>query len=190
MLEIVRIDNIKWWISNPSGSRRIPVPLCPKHDLRMQEVRDKYRYNGRYISKPYGTGKKLKCEEGPHFINLPREFSDEKSYILNRIDAKEFSKAKVLNLDDEAISVAEKELGEESPYWIKAKVVESKSGTRLIIWAGDKSKKNKAQLFVEPKIKRLSFDQNDDHPVEVFTKIEATFAGDVKSSLQRKTNKP
>jgi hypothetical protein len=132
----------------------------------------------------------MKCAEGPHFIDIPRKYDEEKQYVLDRIDALVFKKMTVLNLDDEAIPVAKEELKDEgSSYWVKAKVTESKSGTRLIIWAGDRSTKNKTQLFVEPELKRLGFDHNDDHPTEVFAKVDVTFADGVQSSIKKQALK-
>lgn len=51
-----------------------------------------------------------------------------------------------------------------------------------------KGVKEKTQIFVEPKIKRLAFDQKDLHPTDIFTKLEATFSDGTKAS-QTKTNK-
>jgi hypothetical protein len=90
----------------------------------------------------------------------------------------------LLNIGDEAIPVA-KDVLKDTDYWVEARVTKSKSGTRLIVWAGSKKEKNKAQLFIEPEIKRLSFDQNDTHPLEVFTKVEALFADGVSASLEK-----
>lgn len=178
---------MKWLITKSTTGNRMVVPLCPQHDLRLNPVQPTQR-------NPYGGNTKgrrsqarqMKCAEGPHFIDIPREFGNQEQYVLDRIDALTFKKMEVLNLDDEAIPVAEKELKDkDSPYWVKAKVTESKSGTRLVIWAGDRLKKNKAQLFVEPEIKKLGFDQNDTHPSDVFAKVEVTFADGVKTKIEK-----
>jgi hypothetical protein len=109
---------------------------------------------------------------------------------MNKIDAQSFSKMPVLNLDDSAVPVAKEDIKDkDNPFWVRSKVTESKAGTRLIIWAGNRDAKNKTQLFIEPEIKKLSFDQNDDHPLAVFAKVEATFADGVKMNIdQEKSN--
>jgi hypothetical protein len=38
---------------------------------------------------------------------------------------------------------------------------------------------------VEPELKRMSFDQNDSHPNEVFTKVEATFKDGVSTTIKK-----
>jgi hypothetical protein len=187
--DLMRVDDIDWWIPASSNGVRQPVPVCPKHHLRLKPVIRQYWNStfGKNINHHSDRSTELSCAEGPHKISLPREYGTEREYVIDKIDAKIFAQMKILNLDDEAIFVAEKELKDkESPYWIKGKVIESKAGTRLIIWAGNRNSKNKTQLFVEPDLKRLSFDQNDDHPTEVFAKVEATFIGKNKTTITKK----
>jgi len=38
-----------------------------------------------------------------------------------------------------------------------------------------KNAKSKTQLFIEPEKEKMSFDQNNDHPREVFSKVTAIF---------------
>lgn len=97
---------------------------------------------------------------------------------------------KVINLDDEAIPLATKRIDNEkvNPFWIEAKLVESKIGKRIVIYAGDKNRKNKTQVFIEPDIKRVSFDQKDHHPMDVFCKVEATFEEGIKASEEKIVN--
>jgi len=176
-LQAVVIDGVKWVDAYPGQTYKVRLthlqPLCLKHSFRLTP------HGGSSLSTT------LKCsDEGGHNIKLPRAYIDEKEHALNKIDALTFAKIPVINLDDQAIPVA-KETLKDTDYWVEAKVTESKSGTRLIVWAGSKKDKNKTQLFVEPGIKRMSFDQNDDHPNEVFTKVEATFKDDIKSGIKK-----
>lgn len=93
---------------------------------------------------------------------------------------------KVLNLDDEAIPLADDKVKtKDGKFFVVANLNESKTGKRLVVYAGEKGKQNKTQIFVEPEIKRLSFDQNDLHPTDVFTKLEATFSDGTKVSIRR-----
>jgi hypothetical protein len=65
--------------------------------------------------------------------------------------------------------------------------MKSKVGERLVIYAGERGKTNKTQIFVEPRIKRLAFDQKDAHPSDVFLKVEATFEDGSSASMKRKS---
>lgn len=182
--EIIIVDGIKWWVRKNS---RTPVPLCPSHNLRLSAIPPRVRAGyGGYMDGSREKSHKLECAEGPHRIDIPREYGNEKAYVINRIDALVFSKMPVLNLDEEAILVAKDKLKDPSnTYWVRYKFTESKSGTRLILWAGDRAKKNKSQLFIEPGLKRMNFDQNDDHPTDVFVKLEATFSDNVKTVIKK-----
>jgi hypothetical protein len=51
--------------------------------------------------------------------------------------------------------------------WTKRYGCDASFATLLSSWT--------TQIFVEPEIRRLAFDQKDLHPNDVFTKVEATF---------------
>ena len=53
--------------------------------------------------------------------------------------------------------------------------MESKRGLQLVVYAGEKGKTKKAQIIIEPEIKRLAFDQQDLNPNDVFIELKATF---------------
>jgi len=172
------VDKIKWFVYTSPNGLRHAQPLCPEHHLRLKP-NPGYHYSSvrrGNVRDSDSEAIKLSCDEGHEFV-LARNFGREESYVLDRLDALVFEKATYIYLDDIAIPVAKDELKDkDSPIWVRAKVTESKSGLRLIVWAGDRSEKSKTQLFVEPEIARLSFDQNDDHPTQVFAKVEATFS--------------
>lgn len=175
----VRIDKVNWWVyTDKLGIRRVQ-PLCPMHSLRMYPSRHSHmHYDSEAIL--------LKCEDCPNLHTIPRSYGKEERYVLDRIDAKIFKGMKVLNLDDEAIPVAKDEtVSKNSKYFITSQLMQSKSGLRLVVYAGEKGKKEKAQIFVEPDIKRLAFDQKDLHPADIFTSLEATFADNIKTSIKK-----
>ena len=180
------IDGIKWHVYKSATVGRYAQPLCPQHNMRLQPLNN-YQLkgsNGYYRTNYDDEAKEMLCTDEQHIFKLPRTFSAERRHVINKIDAQNFAKMPVINLDDVAIPVAKEEL-KDSDHWVRAKVTKSKSGDRLIIWAGNRAKKNKAQLFVEPSLKRLGFDQNDNHPMEVFAKVEVTFADDVKVVMSK-----
>lgn len=167
---LVRIDGILWNIKMGPRGRSV-IPICPIHSMRM---------NASEFSIY------LKCEECGKSIKMPRAFGDERRYVLDRVDAKIYKTMKVINLDDEAIPLAEGKYSKDNKYFVTAIITESKIGKRLVIYAGEKGKQNKTQIFVEPEIKRLSFDQNNLHPTDVFTKIEATFSDNTIETFEKK----
>lgn len=174
--QYIVIDEIKWHVNNI----RQVQPLCPKHHLRLQWL---FSYGG----QDYYERHELKCEECKEKFSLPRGFKREIQYVLDKIDSRIFRQAKFINLDNEAIPIAEdKKSSKDDKYFITSLLTESKTGKRLVVYAGEKGKKEKTQIFIEPEIKRLAFDQKDLHPTDIFTKLEATFSDGTTASLKKK----
>lgn len=69
-MDIKRIDKIKWWIQT-IGSSRIPQPLCPIHDLRLNPIRP---YN---MSIDEATS--LRCEDCSNLCYIPRSWGKRKT---------------------------------------------------------------------------------------------------------------
>lgn len=164
----VRIDDAVWDL-DPG----YPVPYCPTHMLPLSLT-----WNG-------GTSSRYACPEDKQMFIFSREHTAQREYVRSRVAAKSLKDIKVLNLDDEAIPLAEaKDTGEDNPYFVVARLTKSKVGLRLVAYAGEKGNPNKVQLFVEPEIRRLSFDQKDLNPLDVFTSVEAVFRDGSKVRLE------
>lgn len=173
--QLYRLDGVLW-----TGGIT-PRPFCPRHKLEM----DAYTYDeGDPEEYKYDH---LRCEECEEDYVIPRDITAEKQYIGRKLRSLELKDIKVLNLDDEAVPIAEdKIISEDKKFFVKAILTKSKVGQRLIIYAGERGKKEKTQIFVEPKIKRLAFDQKDLHPKDVFLKVEAIFDDGSSSAIKSK----
>jgi hypothetical protein len=171
---LTKLDGIKWSIEMVEGNRH-PVPICPIHHLRLKPSSYKY-------------ARSLECRECEHPYPIPRVYEDEKEYVLDKIDSTDYKDMETINLDDEFVPLAEEraDLPKESPYWIVSKLVESKTGRRLVIYAGEKGKGDKAQMLIDPDIKRLTFDHRDRHPNDIFVKVEVTFDSGDTSTIAKK----
>ncbi len=179
--EYITIDKIKWWVwKNIAGIRNVQ-PLCPKHKLRLRPVEDTFsnQYNFTILSRT------LKCEDCKKAYKIPRGFASEQKYVIDRLDAQVFKTMKFINLDDQALPIAEHKISKSSKYFVTSVLTKSKVGLRLVVYAGKKGEKEKTQIFVEPEIKRLAFDQANLHPTDVFTKLEATFSDGSKTSIKK-----
>ena len=170
--EGIIIDKIKWIIGEHPPKA---IPICPKDHVKLSTLSD-----DTWDKNPCD----LVCEECSTLYKLPRRLKREQQYVLDKIDSKTFKSMRFINLDDEAIPIAEdKTYTEDNKYFVKALLTKSKTGIRLVVYAGKKGCEKKVQIFIEPEIKRLSFDQNDMHPTDIFSILEATFADGVKSKL-------
>jgi len=174
MKELLRFDNVLW----EKIGNKILDPICPIHRMKM----DQWIIEGQEKDENL-----LKCPDCEDMLELPRTWDDEVEYIERKLNSKDYKHLKILNLDDEQIPVAEDEVPspKDSKYFVVARLMKSKVGLRLVVYAGEKGAKKKTQIFVEPQIKRLAFDQKDMHPSEVFTMLEATFEDGSKQSIQK-----
>ncbi len=173
----VAVDGVRWFIY---GTSRNLQPICLKDGMRLYPKR--LSGQSALVSPNH-----LICNECNTLTELPRPYDSEKKYVLDRIDAKKFKKMKFINLDDEALPIAEdSKKTKDGKYFVTAVLTESKVGQRLVVYAGERGRKEKVQIFVEPDIRRLAFDQTNTHPSEVFTKVEATFADNSKVTMVSK----
>lgn len=166
----IQIDGIHWIINEYDAVQ----PICPKHHLELEARGGEEWYTNTLI-----------CDDG-HEIELPRIIGNEKAYVLKKLRSKEYKSMKLLNLDDEAIPIAERKIkSDDNKFFVTGVLTKSKVGLRLVIYAGEVGSSEKTQIFVEPEIKRLAFDQANLHPTDVFTKVEAIFKDGGSASLDK-----
>lgn len=181
----VTIDGIKWWVRIDEFGNRHPQPLCTIHKLRLRPIDD-------FFSNQYNFGnlsRTLKCQDCKEAYKIPRSYQSELLYVVDKLDAKVFGRMKFINFDDEAIPIAIDKIPKNSEYFVTSLLTKSKIGLRLVVYAGKRGSDSKTQLFVEPEIKRLAFDQKDLHPTDVFTMVEATFEDGTKAKIQKGVKK-
>lgn len=67
---LIRLDAVKWQIVK-AGGHRFPIPLCPKHNLRLTPT------GGDYSDLSFS----LECAECDQPYEIPRRFGEEKKYV-------------------------------------------------------------------------------------------------------------
>lgn len=175
--QIIRIDGIKWWIVTSTSGLRTPTPLCPDHDLRLQPVLPDIRTSIGWTKGYARDSRKLQCAEGPHSINLQRKYGEEQIYVIDRIDSKVFKAMQIVDLDGELTPIAKEKLKSvDNKHFVTAQLMQSKRGLQLVVYAGEKGSNKKTQIFVEPEVERVAFDQRDLKPTDVFVEVKAIFA--------------
>lgn len=168
------IDGVKWVIGQHPPKA---IPLCLKDLIELDSYPGGFEF----------SDLKLRCLKCGKVYTLPRSVENQKIYVLREVNASTYKTKKFINLDDEAIPIAEdKATSKDKKFFVVSRLMESKVGLRLVVYAGKKGEAQKTEIFVEPEIKRLSFDQKDLHPTDVFTKLEATFCDKIKASLEKK----
>ncbi len=108
-------------------------------------------------------------------IILNSTIEEKASDLIDVLESEKNIDAEIINVDGELIKVQREEI-KDSDYWVDVKISKNKKGeAQLMVLAGSKKEKDKTQLFIDPKKERLAFDQNNDHPAKVFSKVTAMF---------------
>ncbi|MEI6498457.1 MAG: hypothetical protein WCO23_00655 [bacterium] len=141
---------------------RCPIKGC---HCRLNKSKGKYEY-GEYRYECPKCGRKFIL--GKPAEEMAKDFS-------NVLDAKQYEEAEIINIDGDLIRV-QREVVKDEDYWVDAKISKNKKGElQLMVLAGSRKDGDKAQLFLDPTHERLGFDQNNDHPAEVFSVVTAVF---------------
>lgn len=167
------IDGIRWVIGEHPPKA---IPLCPKDFIQLVP------YSSGYIQ----IDRELKCRECSKIYPIPRVVIDEGQYVLDKLNSRTYKAMSFTNLDNEEILIAENKIPKNSKYFVTSVLTKSKVGLRLIVYAGESGREEKTQIFVEPEIRRLAFDQKNLHPTDIFTRVEATFSDGTKASIKKK----
>lgn len=182
-ITLYRWGGIDWHVfqTNEDGYwRDWATAHCPNPKCHCSLVKSKESYSiGEY---------KYECVNCDFRITLNKSIDDKRSDFLLVVDSFVFKDAEVVNIDGDLIRV-QREEKTDSDYWVDAKISKNKKGdVQLMVLAGSKKDKNKAQLFIDPKNEKLTFDQNNDHPNRIFAKVTATFRKS-KSKITSKSRK-
>ncbi len=160
-------EGLLWNIDYDINGNPDPFALCPKQKCRckLKKFGETY-YKGEY---------QYRCIKCDFKITLNKSVKDKAIDFLDVIDSLKYKDAEIINIDGELIRV-QRAGKEDEDYWIDAKISKNKKGElQLMVLAGSKKNKDKTQLFLEPKNERLAFDQNNDHPSRIFTKVIGIF---------------
>lgn len=165
--KLYRWGEVDWDVDCDNwGNPIISVPLCPNcHCKLVKSTKESFSY-GKF---------NYRCIQCDFKITFDKDIDRKGEDFLHVFESLKYKNAEIINIDGELIKV-QKELKKDDNYWVEAKLSKNKKGeTQLMVLVGSKLQKDKAQLFVDPSNKRLSFDQNNIHPTKILTKVIAIF---------------
>ena len=165
------IDGIAWQIDTDIYGRHYAIPICPKHRIKLNP------------DKTYPTI--MYCPDCEESYKIPRRFPAEREYAIEKYKAIQRKDWDLVDIDGTLTPVTKKEKIGSDEYFCTAQVRDSKRGPQVVIYAGKKGS-GKSQIFVTPEERRLSFDQSDINPADVFTRITAEFCDGTKHTITRK----
>ncbi len=143
------------------------IALCPKQRCNCKLVKQ---------HGPYSRGEyKYECIRCDFKIILAKDITELGKDVLGVLESYEYQDAEIVNIDGDLIRVFREEKNDDN-YWVDVKISKNKKNeVQLMVLAGNKENKDKTQLFFDPNIEKISFDQNNDHPSDVFVKVVGIF---------------
>ncbi len=166
-LKLYLWKKIHWSFDYDFNGNPFVTALCPKQKCNCLLVKS----NELYAKGEY----KYACVKCDFKITLDKPTEEMGENLILIIDSQKYKDAEIINIDGELVRIQRTEQTD-SNYWVDVKLSKNKKGeTQLMVLAGDKSSKTKSQLFIDPAHERLAFDQNNDHPTEVFAQVTAIF---------------
>ncbi len=174
--KLYRIDNVYWMVDKYNG---VAVPICPKDHIELI-----YTYNNDFITDEMVN--ELKCEECNRIYKFSRSVRDEKDYAVEKVLALDRKSYEIVDVDGIQTPVTEKvKIDSNTKYFCTTQIRDSKRGPQLVIYAGKKGSNRKSQIFISEEERRLSFDQNDINPADLFAKITAEFPDGTKHIIEK-----
>jgi hypothetical protein len=160
-------EGLNWDLDYDINNNPIPFALCPKQKCNCRLTKSRETYSiGEY---------KYNCIKCDFKITLNKAIEDKGNDFLNVRESLKYKDVEIINIDGELIRVQRDEKKDDD-YWVDVKISKNKIyELQLMVLAGSKKNKHKIQLFLDLQNERLSFDQNNDHPKEIFAKVIAVF---------------
>lgn len=174
--KLYSVDGILWIVDAHNG---VAKPLCPKDRIKLDEVS--------YFSAAGKLVTELECKECEKKFKLRRSLCDEEDYVVEKVLALDRKKYDIIDIDGIQTPVTKKvkKIAPNAEYFCTAQIRDSKRGPQLVIYAGKNGSNRKSQIFISEKERRLSFDQNDINPVDVFSKITAEFYDGTRHTIEK-----
>ena len=171
------IPDVKW-------TEATYIPICREHGFELEEGDNNNQWG--WQDDDRGWARQLRCLEGPHIIDLPENINYIRNYIDKKIKSKQYSDATLVDLDGLLVPVSKKEkvVVGNTEYFLTSQVKTGQRGDQVVIYAGKKGAEGKTQIFIDPEHKRISFDQNDLNPTDIFVRLEATFRDGTSHTIQ------
>lgn len=171
-MQLYKIDGLKWHLYKTTSSNLEPIPICIKCNLPLDS--DDFNNNYGAICPYCGEKYKIKCGD----------YYNEQELVTKVIRSQKYKNCKFIDIDG-ALTPIMKTKDKNDKFFCAANIQDSKNGPQLVIYAGEKGSTEKCQIFINPKDRRLSFDQKDLNPADVFIKVVATFRDGTKHIVEK-----
>jgi hypothetical protein len=108
-----------------------------------------------------------------------------KRHFLAAIEAADLQNADIVDIDGYQVPIVKAiPPSKDKQFWAEVRINDTKRGKQLVVYAGKRGEEDKAQIFIDPENDKISFDQNNMHPNDIFVKVVADFDSGKKATLE------
>jgi len=166
-------NDLLWGIKGPQV-----IAYCPEHRIEL-EVSTYWGNKPQYEASVYK-------KERIHYFVCPaddKEFPILKQDItlmqrrfFSTLESISLKDAEIVSIDGYQIPIAKNKTPEkDEDYWVEARINDTKKGKQLVVYAGKRGESDKAQIFIDTVNDKISFDQNNIHPNDIFVRLTGQF---------------
>jgi hypothetical protein len=121
-------------------------------------------------------GKQYPIPEGSYWT-LQRQY-------LATLESLNMKDAEIVSIDGYQIPIVKSDTPvKDTEYWAQVRINDTKRGKQLVVYAGKRGDADKTQIFIDTENDKITFDQNNMHPNDVFTKLIADFRSGNKTTM-------
>ncbi len=162
------------------------IARCPEHRVKLDVLdttNDLVEQDGNYIA--YEPHKAFVCPVDRKPFKLPgTDYNRLRRHFKATMEAMNWKEAKIVSIDGYQVPIAKARTEVDPDYWVEARINDTKQGKQLVVYAGKRGERDKTQIFIDPENDKISFDQNNIHPNDVFVRLTGEFASGKKTTME------
>ena len=178
-------DELLW---QDVGHSHGPYAYCPEHRMKL-DVLSKLG-TGTYVSQDSQTlGRydiQLVCPKDQKAFPLPPGgLPMLRRHFLAALEAIDLQNAEIVDVDGYQIPIAKADAPKkDDEYWAQVRINDTKRGKQLVVYAGKRGDRDKVQMFLDLENDKITFDQNNMHPNDVFVRVTGEFRNGRKTTME------
>jgi uncharacterized protein YbaR (Trm112 family) len=165
---------------------RWPYAYCPEHRMRLDIItqRGHAASQDSTVSSPHLH---LMCPKDQKTFPIQNNsFWKYQDHFKAALEAASLKDADIVDIDGYQVPIAKsRPPQEDSEYWVEARINDTKRGKQLVVYAAKRGTHDKAQIFVDLEHDKITFDQNNMHPNDVFMKLTGEFDSGKKVAMEQ-----
>ena len=157
---------------------------CPEHRIKLEVygIQGSILNQGTLAGLPHDH---LRCpQDGKRFRLTTQNFPRLQNQYTAILDSLSFKDAKIVSIDGYQVPIAKARTEEDPDYWVEARINDTRQGKQLVVYAGKRGERDKAQVFIDTENDKITFDQNNIHPNDVFVRLTGEFTSGKKTTME------